>query len=428
MEFFEPVTIAFLAGLGSALSACVYPLIPITTSLFGARQVDHWGKGFFLSGVYVAGMSLTYVVLGLIAALGGTVFGAYLGNPWVIASFAVFFFFLGLSFMDIIPLNLGRIGDKFQVEKKDGLLYPLILGIFSGFIAAPCTAPLFGAILLDIAQNSAAGESIIFGVVQAFSFSIGMGLPFLLIGGFAVKLPKPGNWLQAVKFLGGTILLTAGFHYIEDLFAPFPDAHMQTGAAILGLATFAMFFYVSNPLKPRYEQKTKGKIMTASILTIAAFGLFLATSPFAGDGGLMSGNSGEADQSKTTQKVPDELKWFTDYEKAQQAATKSNSIILVDFWATWCQSCKQMEHELFNSFEFKKLVTENNLVLTRLDFTSPDDKQAEFGDRYGIRGLPTIILTDARGNLKDSFIGYKSKQSSLRILSATMKRLKREGY
>lgn len=148
----QSISLAFLNGLISSMSACVYPLIPITTAIFGAGKTGHWLEGLSLSGIYVSGMALTYVALGLVAALTGSVFGSYMGSPIVIFVFSMMFFVLALGFLDIIPLPLPNFGDKLQTRKTSKYGYPLILGIFSGFIAAPCTAPLYGAILLDIAK------------------------------------------------------------------------------------------------------------------------------------------------------------------------------------------------------------------------------------------------------------------------------------
>lgn len=388
--------IAFSHGLLSSLSACVYPLIPITTALFGGGQVKNWLHSFALAAIYVAGMAVTYVALGVIAALSGTVFGSYLGMPEVSFAFGVAFILLGLAFIGILPLPLPNFADKLQVKKSSSIFYPLVLGIFSGFIAAPCTAPLFGGILLEIANAAAESGSVTPGITQALAFSLGMGLPFLLIGGFALKLPKPGNWLNTVKYIGGVVLIAAGFHYIEDIIGPFPSAENIKLMVAVGIFLFILFFIMSAPLSHPPAKKSE-KLKPASFLIIAAFGLFLITSPFA---------------ARQSQQPADG--WYQSLDAALGAASENNSPVLIDFWAEWCVACHKMEEQLFPSAEFKELVEKHNLTLARLDFTdSSDSDKIEIAQKYYIKGLPTLVLTDSEGNMLHSFVGYKSKAATL---------------
>ncbi|MES0489971.1 MAG: cytochrome c biogenesis protein CcdA [Leptospirales bacterium] len=400
---------AFAQGLISSLSACVYPLIPITTALFGAGRVGHWLQGFFLSSIYVLGMALTYVALGLAAALGGSVFGAYLGDPIVIVVFAVLFILLGLGFLGVIPMPLPNFGDKMHVEKKNMITYPLILGIFSGFIAAPCTAPFFGAVLVDIAANSATNESVIPGITQAFAFSLGMGLPFLLIGTFAVKLPKPGKWLQVVKFIGATILFTFAFHYVEDIMGPFPNADNLLLYAILGVLLFAVFLMLAEPLNAGAMETKRGKLYVSVFLLIAAFGLFLATSPLRGNTKPVN----PVEIVSTDIHVEGEVVWYDSMEEGMKVAQKTGAVILVDFWAEWCTQCYVMEAELFTSPEFRSIVLTKGIVLIRLDVTKADSEKEELLQKYNAVGLPTLALTDSDGNLIDSALGFRNKEHSL---------------
>ncbi len=398
------LSVAFLQGLLSSLSACVYPLIPITTAIFGAGNVDKWYKGFFLSGIYVLGMSLTYMAIGLVAAFSGSVFGAYLGRPEVIFVFGIIFFYLGLGFMNILPLPIPNLGNKLQVKKSNSIVYPLILGIFSGFIAAPCTAPLFGSLLIHIAQSAASQDSILPGILQAFAFSIGMGVPFLLIGGFALKLPKPGNWLNAVKYAGGVVLIAAGFHYWEDLVpGNFPPVDYRISTALMvGIPVFLGFLYLSRIIQ--LPENGMDKLKKTGFLTIAAFGLFLATTPFAG----IKGNT-------ESPAVTREIHWISSLEKGMETAKKENAPVLMDLWATWCHACHVMEQELFPSAEFRSWVQKNKVVMIRLDFTEETPANMEIAEKYSVRGLPTVIFISPEGKIR-TLLGYQN-------VPATMKKL-----
>lgn len=400
---------AFVNGLISSLSACVYPLIPITTALFGAGQVSHWSKGLFLSFVYVVGMSLTYVVLGIIAALGGSVFGSYMGNPTVIVLFVFIFFLLGLGFLGVIPMPLPNFANTMQVEKSNSLWYPFVMGIFSGFIAAPCTAPLFGALLIEIAANSSQG-SLWSPIAQALSFSFGMGLPFLLIGGFALRLPKPGNWLGAVKYFGATVLFAAGFHYLEDLFAPFP-AQNNIFWAIVGLLVFVVAIYFARPtMDPHQKEKSKKtldkKISYVSLLFLAGFGLFLTTSLFTTSSSLSSKNDAQGQQT--------EVVWLYNLEEAQAQAQLENRPILIDFYADWCVACQKMKEQLFPSKDFQKFVLEKNIILLQLDFTETGEKEQQLIEKYMIPGLPALVFIKSDGKMFYQALGFRTKEATMK--------------
>lgn len=407
---------AFVNGLISSLSACVYPLIPVTTALFGAGQVWHWSKGLFLSLIYVTGMSLTYVALGIAASLGGSVFGAYMGNPSVIILFSLIFFLLGLGFLGVIPMPLPNFANSMQVKKSNSLWYPLVLGIFSGFIAAPCTAPLFGALLIEIASHSAQQGNLFSSVAQALAFSFGMGLPFLLIGGFALRLPKPGNWLGAVKYIGAAVLFAAAFHYAEDLFAPFPVAHLPLWI-VSGIVLFVFGIYFSYPMIPPEKKENSPnpfyhKASYTMLLLVAGFGLFLATSPFA------SSSHNEKAQTQIATDPNAELQWMYDLNAAKLKAQKEQRPIMVDFYADWCVACGKMKEQLFPTSEFKNFVQERNLILVKLDFTETDEEKEKLAESYVIPGLPALIFLSPKGTMFDQVLGFRSTQYAMEKFSA----------
>ena len=403
--------IAFIHGLISAMSACVYPLIPITTAVFGAGKSGHWLEGLFLSAIYVAGMAVTYVALGVIAALSGSIFGSYMGSPVVITVFAIIFFLLALSFLDILPLPIPNFGNSLQAKKSNKFIYPLALGIFSGFIAAPCTAPLYGAILIDIAKNAALNQSLLPGITQALFFSLGMGFPFLLIGGFALKLPKPGRWLRVVKYIGATVLLTASFHYLEDLIGPYPPEGVRFTMAALGAVLCVVFFILSEPLSKKAEDDSvdksfRQKLAVIFFLLISAFGLFLVTSLLKPGQGITT-----KEISSNTQNVH-----YSNLEKALKA-TGVHNFLLVDFWAEWCTACHKMDEDLFPTGEFNDLVNKYHFVIVKLDYTEMDTKEKEeIIQKYQIPGFPTLLVVDKAGSEIGRILGFRSKEDTLKTL------------
>jgi len=416
---------AFGWGVLSSFSACVYPLIPITTAIFVGGERKSWLQGLKAASTYTLGMSLTYGTLGIIAALTGAVFGKYIANPYVVATIAFVLIYLGLAYAHILPMPLPNFANRLQVNKKDNLLYPLVLGIFSAFIAAPCTAPFFGNLLVQIGTKAGEQHSIIIPALAAFAFAFGMGVPFLLIGLFSLRMPKPGAWLHAVEFAGAVTLIAAGFHYLEDLIADFPPPTQAFPFAVLGLAMAVTFFILAEPLKRDFHMSKRLRLNTAGMLIISGLGLFLFTSPFVKYWGVdVKTNTGATSDvgKKTAMTLPEgKLKWYKDLKEAKAIAAKENKILFIDFWADWCTACEVMEHKLFVKDEFIEFALANKLLPVRVDYSSPTDELDKLANTYNIRGLPTVVLTKPDGELIHTLMGFYSKEYTMRELRMALK-------
>lgn len=416
---------AFGWGVLSSFSACVYPLIPITTAIFVGGERKSWLQGLKAASTYTLGMSLTYGTLGIIAALTGAVFGKYIANPYVITTIAFVLIYLGLAYAHILPMPLPNFANRLQVRKKDNLLYPLVLGIFSAFIAAPCTAPFFGNLLVQIGTKAGEQHSIIVPAFAAFAFAFGMGVPFFLIGLFSLRMPKPGAWLHAVEFAGAVTLIAAGFHYLEDLIADFPPPTQAFPFAVLGLAMAVTFFILAEPLKRDFHMSKRLKLNTAGMLLISGLGLFLFTSPFVKYWGVdVKTNTGATSDvgKKIAMTLPEgKLKWYKDLKEAKAIAAKENKILFIDFWADWCTACEQMERKLFVKDEFIEFALANKLLPVRVDYSSPTDELDKLANTYNIRGLPTVVLTKPDGELIHTLMGFYSTEYTMRELRMALK-------
>lgn len=400
---------AFLQGLLAAFSSCVYPLIPITTALFTGTQAK-FKKGLILSGLYVLGMAVTYVSLGILAALFGKIFGSWMASKEFMIFLVLIFLYLAFGFVGLFPLPLPQFSDSFAHKQKGKILYPLILGIFSGFIAAPCTAPFYGATLAQISQTAAKKESLMPGIIQAFSFALGMGFPFFWVGGLAMRLPKPGKWLYFVKYFGAIVLLTAAWHYAENIFGPFLEDKSNLQIIPVGFLLASIGYFLSEPHLDMQDKKKVIRFFSSFWLLVSAFGMFLVTSPVA-----QWFNQGEKNTEKT-------LAWHSDLPSAKMMAKKEKSDILIDFWAEWCSACHEMENKLFQDKEFQDLVQAHKLTLLRLDFTEPDEATEKLAEKYNIRGLPTLVLADYQGNMYHSIVGFYSKKATLAELRFALKK------
>ena len=206
----------FLGGVLVSLTPCVYPVIPITFSYIGGNSQGSRFKGFLLSIVYVLGMSLTYAALGAFAALSGRLFGQISASPWVNFLVGVVCILMGLSMFDVFTLPPISFLNSFQPRKdtaKGGYGGAFLIGVFSGFVVGPCTAPALGALLVYVGSK----QNVIYGTTLLFVFALGIGLLLVCVGTFAgllSNLPKSGAWLLRIKKIFGWLLLIIGEYFI----------------------------------------------------------------------------------------------------------------------------------------------------------------------------------------------------------------------
>ena len=204
--------IMFAAGLLTSLTPCVYPMIAITVSIFGASQAKSKLHGAGLSTMYVLGMCALFTPLGLIVGLTGGVFGDFLGNPWIVIPLAVFFVVMATSMFGAFELSLPpSLQNKLAQMGGLGPKGAFTLGLVGGLIAAPCTGPVLGGLLawITTTQNAALGGAAL------FAYSVGLGLPTWLVGTFAISLPKSGRWLEWVKSVFGIVMVAAALWFLR---------------------------------------------------------------------------------------------------------------------------------------------------------------------------------------------------------------------
>ena len=209
------IAIAFLGGLAASFTPCVYPMIPVTVGYIGASSSNSRSKAFMLSITYVFGMAVTYAALGAFAALTGRWFGQISTNPWIYLFAGNVFLLLGLAMLGVFELQIPFVTKRLNSvsSNKKGLVGAFLVGLTTGTIAAPCTAPVLGVILTFVAAK----QNIMYGMLLLFSFSLGMGTLFVVIGtftGILASLPKSGAWMVHVKKIFGWLILIAAEYFI----------------------------------------------------------------------------------------------------------------------------------------------------------------------------------------------------------------------
>jgi thiol:disulfide interchange protein DsbD len=205
--------IVFAAGVLTSFTPCVYPMIPVTVTYIGGTSAGSRGRAFRRTLVYVLGMAVIYASLGAFAALTRRFFGGISTNPWVYFIVANIIILFGLNMLDVIPLRLPQFMTRGRAGSGPGYIGAFIMGAASGFVAAPCTAPVLGTLLLYVGSRG----NVVYGSALLFTFAFGLGFLLLLIGTFTgavTSLPRAGVWMVWVKKGFGFAMIALGEYFL----------------------------------------------------------------------------------------------------------------------------------------------------------------------------------------------------------------------
>ena len=397
----------FGIGLLLAFTPCVFPMIPILSSIIiGQGEKVSTGRGFSLSMAYVLGMASINTAAGVAAALTGASLAVMLQTPWVLTSFAIVFVLLSLAMFGFYELQMpsfiqNRLAAVSNNQKSGSLIGAGIMGLLSAVIVGPCVAaPMFG-ILLFISQT---GDPY-FGGLALFALSLGMGAPLIALGASAGKiLPKAGAWMDAVKAVFGVALLAIAIWMIRSIVS---DQVVMLLSAVL-LIVSAVYMGALENLKAEATGWTR--FWKGTGLVILIYGTILIIGAAAGGNSLLSplkgiavGNATQADKTKLAFK---KIKGLDGLNAALAEAKANKQAVMLDFYADWCVSCKEMESFTFSDPKVQDAL--KNVVLLKTDVTPNDEQDQELYKHFGIIGPPAIIFYDANGTEKRNYrvIGY----------------------
>ncbi len=418
-ESFLAIAATFFGfGLLLALTPCVFPMIPILSSIIVGTKNITTKKAFLYSLVYVLAMSLTYTVAGVFAGLFGANIQAAFQNPWIIAIFASVFVALAFSMFGFYEIGLPSSIQTALAKKSDeagskgGIVGVAIMGFLSALIVGPCVAPPLAGALIYIGQT---GDALL-GAVALFAMSMGMGVPLLLIGTGAGKfMPRPGPWMNAVSRVFGVVMLAVAIWLLERV-VPAQIALLMWSALFLGSAVYLRSF--ENIGEDAhwfvYLKKSLG-------LLLAVYSVFLLFGAFSGAKSPLDPLSSlkreplyapRSEAEKVTVESWDQLK----------SILQKNDLVMVDFYADWCVSCKELEEITFADPAVKERL--RRFYFVKADVTKNSAQNRDLMKRFGIYGPPAILFFKKGEELKEfRVVGYKSPKEFLSILDRVEERL-----
>lgn len=403
-------------GLLLSLTPCVFPMIPIISSVILA-QGEGIGtkKAFWLSLVYVLSMAVAYTIAGVMAGLFGANLQAAFQTPWIITVFALIFVLLSLSMFDVYELQIPNFIQS-RISKlggqRSGVIGIAMMGFLSALIVGPCVAaPLAGA-LIYIGQT---GDALL-GGIALFMLSIGMGVPLLIVGTTSGKfMPKPGMWMDVIKAIFGVMLLGIAIWMIGRV--------LDENTTLLLWGGLAIFVAINmNTLEPLGEHPSWSSRANVKALgfMILLYGISLLIGGMAGAKNILHPLDPFVAKSQIISPAATAHKTFekiTSIEELDAILLENKGKrVMVDFYADWCTSCKEFEEITFSDESVQSEM--DKFVLVQVNVTANDAASKAISKKYGIFGPPAILFFDEEGHLENdkTIIGFKEPKEFLEHL------------
>ncbi len=419
--FFTIVALYFVAGVVLSLLPCSYPMIPIVSAIIigqGTRATH--ARGFALSLTYVVGMALVYTVLGIAAALVGQSLGAWLQNPWVLGAFAVLLTAFAISLIsgkDIALPERWQNGAAEASSARQGGHFVAVaaMGALSALVVGACmTAPLF-AVLAFIAHTGNA----LLGGAALFAMGLGLGVPLLVVGvGAGTVLPRAGAWMDGVKVFFGIVLLAAALWIVWPVLAG--ALKMVLAALWLLIAAAALGLFTPNAgAASIWRRLGRGvgaalAIWAATLLVGLAAGSTDPVKPLAVLAARTVASGGAATAGAAAGQDGPAFASVRSSGELDALLKTSGQPVMLDFYADWCVSCKEMEHLTFTDARVQARLAKLHLVRADVTANNPDDQALL--KRFNLFGPPGIIFFDRNGNEIGRVVGYQAAETFLRSL------------
>jgi thiol:disulfide interchange protein DsbD len=402
-------------GLLLSLTPCVWPMFPILSGIIAGQGASiSRSRAFWLSAAYVLGMAVTYAAAGIAAGLSGSLLSTALQTPWALGAMAALFVILALSMFGLYEFQLpaflqSRVASASNRISKRTSASVFAMGSVSAIIVGPCiAAPLAGA-LLYIGQT----QDVVLGGTALFAMALGKGVPLLAVGtSLGSLLPRSGTWMKSIKVFVGVLLLAAALWTVSP-FIPLSINMALAGVILILYATYLRAFDALAPDAGGVARIGKGLgvlgLLIGSIYLVGALsGSRSFLQPLAGIGGSI--------ENETAARLPFErINSVEELDARLQQAAGRN--VMLDFYADWCVSCKEMEHFTFSDPAVRARL--QNVVLLQADVTKNSAEDKRLLSRFGLFGPPGIIFFDQAGQeIKGRrVIGYMDANRFIRVLN-----------
>jgi thioredoxin:protein disulfide reductase len=386
---------AFLGGLLVSLTPCVYPMVAVTVSVFGAKKARSRWQGIALSSAFVFGIMVMFVALGLVAAFTGSVFGGALQNTWVVLAISALFAVMALSMFGFFELSLpSSLLNRLAQVGGIGIRGAFLLGLVSGVVASPCTGPVLTGILAWIATT----RDFLLGTLAMSAFALGLGVPFFAVGAFAIQLPKSGRWMVAVKAGLGTILLVVALYFAGSKL-PFLSRMIPHGkAGWYGVGIGSLLAIALTWLASRRAVAVAPRALHAVAILLFALSGFGAVTKLT-----------RAESTLTWQ--------HQNYSAMRERALHEQLPMLVDFTANWCTACKELDRVTFAHPDVR--AEAGRFIAVKVDASVDDDPDVVATmTKLAVKGLPTVVLFDRHGNEVRRFTDFVNAADLLLALRA----------
>lgn len=400
----------FTFGLLLSLTPCIFPMIPILSSIIVAQGKNMNAKrGFTLSLVYVLAMSVAYTIAGILAGLFGGNIQITMQNPWVISTFALLFVGLAMSMFGFFKIGLPHSWQtklsksSENASSKGGYMGVAIMGFFSALIVGPCVAPPLAGALVYIGQTGNA----LLGGTALFVLSLGMGVPLLIIGTGAGKyMPRPGGWMDTISHIFGVVMLAIAIIMLSRIVTP-PIAMLLWAFLFI---IVSVYFGALESLHGHYKG-IKAFYKGVGIILLA-YGLMLFYGGVKGAENPLAPLTFANEQQQTVASKEVEFKTIHSSEELDAILAESKGKkVMLDFYADWCTSCKELDGVTFKNPAVIELL--KNYVLVRADITKNSDEEKALTKRFGLFGPPAMIFFCEKGvKIEGADLnGYKDTQA-----------------
>lgn len=394
------ITLFLVLGLLLALTPCIFPMIPILSSIIVSQQSDgeapSASKGFFISLVYVLSMAVTYTIVGVISGLLGADIQSAMQSPWVLTSFAIMFFALALSLFGYYEIQLpskwqSKINSISDNAQGSGIIGTVIMGFLSAFIIGPCVAPPLAGAVIFISQT---GDAFL-GGVALFAMSMGMGLPLLLVGAGAGKfMPRPGGWMTIVSQTFGVVMLALAIFMLGKVLFPWITMLLWS-SFFMGIAIYMGVFNNSS------SRSGAKKLFQLLALISLIYGASLFVGLLSGSSSLIHPfnkfTSGTIASTATTPLDGHVAKNGYTIDKLQKEVEASDKLVIVDFRKKSCASCDELEAFTFPDPAVKEEL--KRFTFITIDITDNTDEEKALMKKYNAFGTPSIIFFDKNNTL-----------------------------